>query len=248
MNAEYYVETSVFIIYSPRVSADTNHPPAKAATPPSARHADDVRERILDAARVRFVRYGFGKTTMAEIAADCGMSAANLYRYFASKGDIAAAGAEQWLSVLVAHLRRIAEDQDSAPGERLGAIVSAKLAALGDLVEGQPHLEELIEHVCQAREDIVVAHRAAMIELYTAIIEGGIASGDFDVADAEAAADAFQAGTMGFFHHGLICTVPFDQLRADAGKVVALLVRGLGRGKEGGVSTAIRNSEDIRND
>ena len=233
------------------MSTESEDQPTDAAAPPGARTEvtpDDVRGRILAAAEERFIRYGFGKTTMAEIAADCGMSAANLYRYFASKGDIAAAGGEQWFDQLVVHLLSVAEDQTIAPAEKLGAVVRAKLQALGDLVEGQPHLEELIEHVCQAREDIVIEHRTAMVGIYTGIIETGIASGDFDVDDAHAAADAFQAGTMGFFHHALICSIPFDQLRADAGKVVALMVRGLGHGRMSGIATADPISKDSEND
>ena len=45
---------------------------------------------IIDAAIRRFSEYGYNKTTMAEIAEDAAMSAANLYRYFKNKQDIAA--------------------------------------------------------------------------------------------------------------------------------------------------------------
>ncbi|MDH3693378.1 MAG: TetR/AcrR family transcriptional regulator, partial [Gammaproteobacteria bacterium] len=37
--------------------------------------SENVRERILEAANVRFQQYGYNKTTMAEIAGDCKMSA-----------------------------------------------------------------------------------------------------------------------------------------------------------------------------
>ncbi|GAV21360.1 bacterial regulatory proteins, TetR family [Mariprofundus micogutta] len=39
------------------------------------------KERIVAAARQRFSHYGYGKTTMAEIASDCQMSVGNLYRF-----------------------------------------------------------------------------------------------------------------------------------------------------------------------
>ena len=39
----------------------------------------------MNAAWERFVQYGFVKTTMAEIARDCGMSAANLYMFQSNK-------------------------------------------------------------------------------------------------------------------------------------------------------------------
>jgi hypothetical protein len=52
---------------------------------------DDTHQKILDAAKRRFMHYGYSKTTMAELAVDCDMSPGNLYRYFAGKLDIAEA-------------------------------------------------------------------------------------------------------------------------------------------------------------
>ena len=46
---------------------------------------DDPAEIILAAAVNRFSNYGYNKTTMAEIAEDAGMSAANIYRYYKIK-------------------------------------------------------------------------------------------------------------------------------------------------------------------
>jgi AcrR family transcriptional regulator len=48
----------------------------------------DRRTRILDAAAACFVRNGFHRTTMQEVAAEAGMSAGNLYRYFPSKDAV----------------------------------------------------------------------------------------------------------------------------------------------------------------
>ena len=44
----------------------------------------EIAEQIIAAAEKRFFYYGFGKTTMAEIASDCDMSPANIYRFFVS--------------------------------------------------------------------------------------------------------------------------------------------------------------------
>ena len=59
------------------------------------RMTNDVSEQILNAAENRFRTYGFGKTTMAEIAGDIGMSTANLYRYYENKLAIGSAMAER---------------------------------------------------------------------------------------------------------------------------------------------------------
>ncbi len=55
----------------------------------------DRRTRILDAAETCFVRSGFHRTTMQDVAAEAGMSAGNLYRYFPSKDAIVAGLSER---------------------------------------------------------------------------------------------------------------------------------------------------------
>lgn len=49
----------------------------------SARH-----DHILGAAEACFIRNGFHRTTMQDIAREAAMSAGNIYRYFASKEDV----------------------------------------------------------------------------------------------------------------------------------------------------------------
>jgi AcrR family transcriptional regulator len=48
----------------------------------------DRQSRILDAAERCFVRSGFHRTTMQDVASEAGMSPGNLYRYFPSKDAI----------------------------------------------------------------------------------------------------------------------------------------------------------------
>ena len=75
----------------------------------------ETREQILDAATNRIKHYGYGKTTMSEIAGDCGMSAGNIYRFFASKLDIAEAMARQFNSDLYQTYSEIARSS-ATPG------------------------------------------------------------------------------------------------------------------------------------
>jgi TetR/AcrR family transcriptional repressor of uid operon len=57
--------------------------------------AEGRRARILDAAARCFVRTGFHRATMQEVAAEAGMSPGNLYRYFPSKAAIVEGLAER---------------------------------------------------------------------------------------------------------------------------------------------------------
>jgi AcrR family transcriptional regulator len=62
----------------------------------AARHKEgdepeiDRRTHILDAAERSFVRAGFHRATMQDVAAEAGMSPGNLYRYFPSKDALVA--------------------------------------------------------------------------------------------------------------------------------------------------------------
>ena len=44
--------------------------------------SEAIRGQIVAAAKKRFSHFGYAKTTMAEVAADCDMSPGNLYRFF----------------------------------------------------------------------------------------------------------------------------------------------------------------------
>lgn len=56
---------------------------------------EDRRHQILDAAQLCFVRSGFHQTTMQDVAAEAGMSPANIYRYFTSKDALIAGMTER---------------------------------------------------------------------------------------------------------------------------------------------------------
>ncbi len=61
---------------------------------------DETRERIMIKADELFRQYGFVKTTVADIAAELGMSPANIYKFFSSKEAIIQASADRNLVVL----------------------------------------------------------------------------------------------------------------------------------------------------
>ena len=65
---------------------------------PAEDGVDAQKAAILTAAVGLFTRYGFAKTTISEIARDCGMSPANLYRYFRNKQAIGCAVAGRYMA------------------------------------------------------------------------------------------------------------------------------------------------------
>src|SRR5437870_12366568 len=82
---------------------------------------DDTRARIIETAETLFRRLGFAKTAVADIAAELGMSPANVYRFFPSKNAIVEAICQRCLSELDEKAWAVARSRGSAGGrlERL---------------------------------------------------------------------------------------------------------------------------------
>jgi len=203
--------------------------PSRATSAPEAASDSgaDVRRAILCAAHKRFERYGFAKTTMAEIASDCGMSAANLYRYFASKDDIIATGAQDWLTGVDQEIAAIAEDRHAGAGERLHRIVRTKMRLIAALITGNPHLDELVEHVCRERLDLLQSHRALLHRHIARVIDDGVAEGAFAPGDSLALAESFEMATRLFCQNSIVREGEPAKLEGSAAAVVDLLISGL---------------------
>ena len=70
------------------------------------------RNRILDAAETCFVRSGFHRTTMQDVASEAAMSPGNLYRYFRSKDAIVGGLAERDRAQMAHDFALLAEADD----------------------------------------------------------------------------------------------------------------------------------------
>ena len=66
-----------------------------------AKDYDDKRDAMLHQAAVVFARDGYDRASMAQLAAECGVSKALLYHYYASKEALLFAIVESHLSDLV---------------------------------------------------------------------------------------------------------------------------------------------------
>ncbi len=190
---------------------------------------DEIRDQILDAAFARFGQYGLGKTTMAEIAKDCDMSAGNLYRYYPNKAEIGAGCAMRCFNEMEALLREIMRRPNLTAAERLKTFVLEKFYHVHEQFSEQPKLYELVMYIQQEKFDMIQALMKGQQSLLAEILAEGNRSGEFDVPDVLETASLIQSAVTIFNAPHFINSYSFEKLEHDAKGVVDLLVRGLGK-------------------
>jgi AcrR family transcriptional regulator len=188
----------------------------------------DPRETILKAAAERILHYGYNKTTMTEIAADCGMSAGNIYRFYPSKIDIAEAMTRQFGKVMHAAYAAIIRDSAKSPSAKLASFFQLRLESTFRMFEKNPKLMELAEIMGRERPEYLAEERAQERKQIEKILEEGRDSGDFAVTqDLTILADLVQCTMMKFRFPHLWTTEQLDSLKVELQGVLDLVFTGL---------------------
>ncbi len=186
----------------------------------------DFSAQIVAAARKRFQHFGYGKTSMAEIAGDCGMSPGNLYRFFPGKLDIAEAIASDDYKAHLQHLRRLTTKPGSAR-QKLRDLLLEGLRRTYARFQKDPRALELARVIAAERPGfsdwMAECEREIMIEL----MDEAEAQGEFFVADKNFAAEAIQSATLKFRVPQLWSQSPLAQLERQLDGVLTLLLEGL---------------------
>lgn len=183
--------------------------------------------RILDAARIRFKQFGYNKTTLAEIAKDCAMSTANLYRFFENKLDIESALVAEYLSAKEAALQTSIDASGLTYAEKLLAHVLETIHYGYKLRTAEPRIAEMMDHVVVQRKEILQKHRRARQTMLTRLFESGAAAGEFHLADAYATAQAVRAAITLFDTPQLTQAYPLEELERLAANVCGLILYGM---------------------
>src|SRR5262249_40732383 len=130
---------------------------------------DSVRGQIMEAAKKRFAHFGYGKTTMAEVAADCRMSPGNLYRFFSGKLDIAEAIALEGEAMRREELERLVCQRQKDAHSRLRDFFFRELRATYKRLAEDPRTVEITRLVARERpsfsEDMLTVERALIARI-----------------------------------------------------------------------------------
>jgi len=188
---------------------------------------DNTRERILEAARERFLHYGYGKTTMAEIARDCDMSPGNLYRFFEGKLDLAEEIARNATVETMEELAKAIRAPGKTATQAMRDYLFGKLRMTYTNLEKDPKIIELAQTVSAERpefsNDMLERERAIMME----IIANGRELGEFATNDVNFTAEMIQSATMKFSYPQLWTRLTLENLERELSGVFDLVLGGL---------------------
>jgi AcrR family transcriptional regulator len=189
---------------------------------------DTVRDKIVEAAKKRFSHFGYGKTIMAEIATDCGMSPGNLYRFFPGKLDIAEAIASEDYEAHLAHARKIALAPGRTAQERLRDLLFAELRRTYQKLEKDPRVLEMATQIGHERPQFInwmlANERKILVELME---EAERRNEMLPPGNKEEIAEMIQSATMKFRYPQLWSKLTLPQLERELNGVLNLMFEGL---------------------
>lgn len=189
----------------------------------------DIRAQIVEAAHSRFSHYGYSKTTMAEIATDIGMSAANLYRYFKNKQEIIAECANKCMCERIDRLRIAIRKPEMTATEQLNSYVLTDLQISHEMAENDKKIYELVNTITLERPDMVYKKIEAENKLIAEIILHGIETGEFDIEDISRAAQSIHTSLILFNVPIFMNLYSYEQFKEKAIAIVDLIVHGLAK-------------------
>lgn len=141
---------------------------------------DSRREDIVASAFVQFMRYGYRRTSMEDIARETGVSRASLYRHFANKEEIfrtlATALHEQAVTAAEAGLKE--------PGPiagRVRAALEAKSVRFLEVVHDSPHGAELVDESSRLCGELAGATEARVQRLLCEALRAAARTGEIDL-------------------------------------------------------------------
>jgi AcrR family transcriptional regulator len=144
-------------------------------------------EEVYEAALRLFREKGYHATSMQDIAGVVGLYKGSLYHYIGGKEDLLIQVFERAMGALLAEVERIASDPAARPTAQLRAIILAHVRAVAtnlDALTVYLHEWRALGGESLAR---VRAQRERYVELVNAVVERGLAVGEFRSSDARIA-------------------------------------------------------------
>lgn len=138
-----------------------------------------IRDQIIAAADEHFSRYGYGKTTVADLAKAIGFSKAYIYKFFESKQAIGEAICSKCLASVTTDVRNALTESKSAT-EKLRRLLNTIAVSTTEIAFNDQKIYEIAAYSCAENWPSSVNYVDEMAEIVTSIVLEGRASGEFE--------------------------------------------------------------------
>lgn len=202
----------------------TEPSPSPAGQRGPAEH--DLRDQIIEAARAHFSRFGYGKTTVADVAKAIGFSKAYIYKFFDSKQAIGQAICAQCLDKIVSAGEGGIADGRSA-SEKFRRFFNNIIMTTAQLALEDELLYDVAAHAAEERWPSVVAYLERVETLVREVILLGRETGEFErKTPIDETSEAIML-VMQSFMNPLMLKHNLKGLPEDPAKVINLILRSL---------------------
>ena len=189
---------------------------------------DDTKARIVEVAEALFRRLGYAKTAVADIAAELGMSPANVYRFFPSKNAIVEAICRHCLSDVEERAWKVARSKAPA-AERMERLILEILAYHKENLITEQRVNDMVLAAIEHSWDTIRTHKEVMSNVTELILRDGIEAGEFEPVDPRATAGLIMRSVVCFTHPLMLgqCIDEGEDVEAEARASVRFLLRAI---------------------
>ncbi len=167
------------------------------------RSSDETLELILTEADKLFRLFGLEKTTVSDIASACGMSSANVYRFFKTKNDIIATLLEQWLGGTEKEIEKIC-DGGATPKVKLENAMLTYHFLVREQLMNEKNLHELVRFTMQEHWDVIDKHIDKFRNYVESILIEGNKTQEFDIQDTKLTAEIVRSAFLKYIHPAMV--------------------------------------------
>ena len=158
-----------------------NQPSISSPSPSPRGPADhDIRDQIVAAANEHFSQYGYGKTTVSDLAKAIGFSKAYIYKFFDSKQAIGEAICANCLAEIVATVEQAINVEGLSPTERFRRLVKTVIATGVNLFFNDRKLYDIAAFAASESWSSTQAYDAQIKRFVSQIVREGREIGEFE--------------------------------------------------------------------
>lgn len=185
-----------------------------------------IRDQIIGAAHDHFSHYGYGKTTVSDLAKDIGFSKAYIYKFFDSKQAIGEAICARQLGSILEEVEAVLASSETAT-EKLRKM-SERLTALSvELFFTDRKLYDIAVHSCIEKWSSSQSYIVRIKEILASIIVEGREAGEFERKTPLDEVCRSIAGAMQPFVSPLMLQYNLDDLPRASNEMINLVLRSL---------------------